>query len=79
MSALEKDVASSTDASGRGPSPSQAVSSSAGSSFEGKMLGRVLRMVGHPPIEFVLWTGERVTTHPAPTATVRIADRATLL
>ncbi len=79
MSALEKEVASSTDASARRPSQSVAVSPSPGSSFEGKMLRRLLSMVGDPPIEFVLWTGERVTTHSAPTAAVRIADRATLL
>ena len=79
MSALEKEVAGSTDASGRRPSPPPAVPPSAGSSFEGKMLRRLLGVVGNPPIEFVLWTGERITTHPAPSATVRIADRATLL
>ena len=79
MSALEKEVASSTDGSGRRPSQSVAVPPSVGGSFEGKMLRRLLSMVGDPPIEFVLWTGERVTTHSAPAAAVRIADRATLL
>jgi cyclopropane-fatty-acyl-phospholipid synthase len=39
----------------------------------------VLGLVGNPPVEFVLWTGERVTTHPAPVSAVRVADRATLL
>src|SRR5262245_9678603 len=79
MSALEKEVASSTDRAGRGPSQPAAVPPQAGGSFEGKMLRRLLSIVGDPPIEFVLWSGERVTTHPAPKATVRIADRATLL
>jgi cyclopropane-fatty-acyl-phospholipid synthase len=79
MSALEKDVASSTDAYGRSPSQPVAVPPSPGGSFEGKMLRRLLGAVGNPPIEFVLWSGERITTHPAPTAVVRIADRGTLL
>jgi cyclopropane-fatty-acyl-phospholipid synthase len=80
MSALEKEVASSTDRAGRGsqqtytsPPPAR------GGSFEGKMLKRLLGMVGDPPIEFVLWTGERITTSPAPVSTVRITDRSTLL
>src|SRR4051794_33760491 len=79
MSALEKDVATSTDGAGRGPSQPAAAPPSAGGSLEGKMLRRLLGMVGDPPIEFVLWSGERITTHPTPSATVRIADRATLL
>src|SRR5215510_12657718 len=79
MSALEKEVASSTDRASRSPSQPAAVPPSVGSSFEGKMLRRLLGVVGNPPVEFVLWTGERITTHPAPTATVRVADRATLL
>jgi cyclopropane-fatty-acyl-phospholipid synthase len=79
MSALEKEVASSTDRAGRGPSQPAAVPPQAGGSFEGKMLRRLLGIVGNPPIEFVLWTGERVTTHSAPRAAVRIADRSTLL
>jgi cyclopropane-fatty-acyl-phospholipid synthase len=79
MSALEKDVATSTDRAGRSPSQPVAVPPSPGGSFEGKMLRRLLGVVGNPPIEFVLWTGERITTHSAPTAVVRIADRGTLL
>jgi len=79
MSALEKDVASSTDAYGRSPAQPTAVPPSPGGSFEGKMLRRLLSAVGNPPIVFVLWSGERITTHPAPSAVVRIADRSTLL
>jgi cyclopropane-fatty-acyl-phospholipid synthase len=80
MSALEKEVASSTDHAGRG-SPQSVTSPppTRGGSFEGKMLKRLLGMVGDPPIEFVLWTGERITTSPAPVSTVRITDRSTLL
>jgi len=80
MSALEKEVASSTDRADR--SPQQTVASpppSRGGSFEGKMLKRLLGMLGDPPIEFVLWSGERITTSSAPVSTVRIADRSTLL
>src|SRR6185312_6351386 len=79
MSALEKEVATSTDRAGRGPSQPAAVPPSVGGSFEGKMLRRLLGVVGNPPIEFMLWNGERITTHPAPAAVVRIADRGTLL
>jgi len=81
MSALEKEVASSTDRADRGSR--QSVSSpppSRGGSFEGKMLKRLLSMIGNPPIEFVLWSGERITTSTTPVVSrVRIADRATLL
>jgi cyclopropane-fatty-acyl-phospholipid synthase len=81
MSALEKEVASSTDRAGR--SPLHAVPTpppTAGSSFEGKMLRKLLSLLGNPPIEFVLWNGERVTTSTAAElSTVRIADRSTLL
>jgi cyclopropane-fatty-acyl-phospholipid synthase len=81
MSALEKEVATSTDRAGR--SPLHAVPTSpppAGNSLEGKMLRRLLSMLGNPPIEFVLWNGERITTSTAPDLSrVRIADRSTLL
>jgi cyclopropane-fatty-acyl-phospholipid synthase len=82
MSALEKEVASSTDRAGRS-SPLHAVPTPpapAGSSFEGKMLRRLLSLLGNPPIEFVLWNGERITTsNAAELSTVHIADRSTLL
>jgi cyclopropane-fatty-acyl-phospholipid synthase len=48
-------------------------------SFETRLLRRVLRSVGDPPVEFILWNGERVT--PAvgtAVASVRVKDRATL-
>jgi cyclopropane-fatty-acyl-phospholipid synthase len=78
MSALEKEVASSTDRESRNPLPPPPPAAS-GSSFEGKMLRRLLNIVGDPDIEFVLWTGERITTSSAPDrAVVRIADRGTL-
>src|SRR5580700_5129286 len=49
------------------------------SSVEGRMLQRLLQAVGNPPIEFVLWNGERVARSAAPAAKVRITDRSTLL
>ncbi len=81
MSALEKEVASSTDHASRNSLPPAASPPpSVGSSFEGRMLARILRLVGNPPVEFVLWTGERVTTSPTPVrSTVRMADRSALL
>jgi cyclopropane-fatty-acyl-phospholipid synthase len=80
MSALEKEVASSTDHAGHRPlQPVTSQVASIGASFEGKMLRRLLGMIGNPPIEFMLWTGERITTHHSPVSTVRIADRSTLL
>ena len=49
-------------------------------SVEGRLLARLLVYLGNPPIEFVLWTGERI----APVgvtivARVRVSSRATLL
>jgi len=83
MSALEREVASSTDRAGRGPQSSLPVppsAPSAGDSVEGKLLKRLLSVIGNPPIEFVLWTGERIlNTTQDVVARVHIVDRATLL
>lgn len=80
MSALEREVASSTDRAGRGPQSSPSVPPSAKESVEGKLLKRLLSVVGNPPIEFVLWTGERIlNTTQEIVARVHIVDRATLL
>ena len=49
-------------------------------SVEGRLLARLLEYLGNPPLEFVLWTGERIA--PAGTAVVarvRVSSRATLL
>jgi cyclopropane-fatty-acyl-phospholipid synthase len=49
-------------------------------SIAGWLLARVLRAIGEPPIEFVLWNGERILVSGAPTvARVRVRDRATLI
>ncbi len=51
-----------------------------GRSVEARLLLRLLARLGDPPLEFVLWTGERVSTGGAePVARVSIANRATLL
>jgi len=48
-------------------------------SFHGRLLARLLTFLGNPPLEFILWTGERVPAAGAePVASVRIGDRATL-
>ena len=50
-----------------------------GRSFEARLLSRLLARQGEPPLEFVLWTGERVSMGVTePVARVRIVDRATL-
>jgi cyclopropane-fatty-acyl-phospholipid synthase len=49
------------------------------SSWYGRLLRALLRAIGEPAIEFVLWTGERVMTSGAPAVSrVHIRDRATL-
>jgi cyclopropane-fatty-acyl-phospholipid synthase len=48
-------------------------------SWHGKLLQALLRAIGEPPIEFVLWTGERVAASGAQiVSSVHIRDRATL-
>jgi cyclopropane-fatty-acyl-phospholipid synthase len=51
-----------------------------GRSVEGRLLGRLLEYLGNPPLEFVLWSGERIAPAGAPVvARVRVSNRATLL
>jgi cyclopropane-fatty-acyl-phospholipid synthase len=48
-------------------------------SFEGRLLRRLLSDLGDPPVEFVLWSGERIAPPGAtPTIKIHIADRGTL-
>jgi cyclopropane-fatty-acyl-phospholipid synthase len=48
-------------------------------SFEGRLLRRLLSDLGAPPVEFVLWSGERIApAGTAPAIKVRIIDRSTL-
>jgi len=64
--------------SGTGNTPSAQGGSTAGrgASVRGRLLGRLLRTFGDPPVELVLWNGERITSaRVPPVATVRLADR----
>jgi cyclopropane-fatty-acyl-phospholipid synthase len=48
-------------------------------SAEGKLLGKLLRMFGDPPVELVLASGERIAPPGSePVATIRFADRGVL-
>jgi cyclopropane-fatty-acyl-phospholipid synthase len=48
-------------------------------SFAGRLLRRLLSDLGDPPVEFVLWSGERIApAGTAPSIKVRINDRSTL-
>jgi cyclopropane-fatty-acyl-phospholipid synthase len=49
-------------------------------SLEGRLVERLLSRAGNPPIEFVLWTGERICPRGIEVAhEVHIGDRATLI
>ncbi|HEY7889451.1 MAG TPA: cyclopropane-fatty-acyl-phospholipid synthase family protein [Steroidobacteraceae bacterium] len=49
-------------------------------SVEGRLLARLLDYLGRPPLEFILWTGERIAPPgTAIVACVRVSSRATLL
>ena len=49
-------------------------------SLEGRMLARLLEYLGNPPLEFILWSGERIAPPGvSPIARVRVSSRATLL
>ncbi len=49
-------------------------------SVEGRLLARLLEYLGNPPLEFVLWTGERIAPAGAAiVARVRVSSRTTLL
>ncbi len=60
--------------------PAAAAPGRTGGSLEARLLRRLLSRLGNPPIEFQLWTGERIAPRATvPAEHVRIADRATLL
>ncbi|MGH8316766.1 MAG: class I SAM-dependent methyltransferase [Steroidobacteraceae bacterium] len=49
-------------------------------SVEGRLLARLLEYMGNPPLEFVLWSGERIAPAGSTAiARVRVCSRATLL
>ena len=80
MSALEQELRSSQPrAEGLRPAQLPVVPSKT-RSVEARLVRRLLRFLGDPPLAFVLWTGERIAAANASVmAAVRIADRATLL
>ena len=90
MNACDKTLASGPgDTTGADDRPVSPVSDSVapapankarGGSVEARLLLRLLARQGAPPLEFVLWTGERVSAGATePVASVSIANRATLL
>jgi cyclopropane-fatty-acyl-phospholipid synthase len=86
VNAVEDCVASESDkaSKGRGSSPPVGLVSRPQErrrrSVEGRLLARLLDFLGNPPLEFVLWTGERVRAAIAadPVASLHVGDRAAL-
>jgi cyclopropane-fatty-acyl-phospholipid synthase len=78
MSALEREVADRAGRAPLSPVPPPAPAAPPGRSVEGKLIRRLLGYVGNPPIEFVLWTGESISTVSGPVTRVHIKDRTTL-
>jgi cyclopropane-fatty-acyl-phospholipid synthase len=79
MSAAEQNVRSSTDEVRAGAFPRPATEAPV-RSVEGRLMRRLLAILGEPPIEFVLWTGECITgSNPQIVARISIGSRATLL
>ena len=63
-----------------GYEPPAAVADDARYSVETRLIRTLLHAFGNPPIAFVLWNGDRIAPlGSAPVATLRIADRRTLL
>jgi cyclopropane-fatty-acyl-phospholipid synthase len=78
MNAAEQSVRAS-DGSGEAGSPALAEPRRARRSIEARLIERLLSHLGNPPIEFLLWNGERVSSSGAEMVhQLRIADRATL-
>ncbi len=79
MSAVEDNVRSSAKQAQAREYP-RPVTAAPVRSVEGRMMRKLLSVLGDPPIEFVLWTGESITgTHPEVVSRIRIDSRATLL
>ena len=86
MNAVDDCVASESDSASKvrsGAVPVMGVPvkpERAGRSFEGRLLSRLLDYLGNPPLEFMLWTGERVRAASAvePVARLEIRDRGAL-
>jgi cyclopropane-fatty-acyl-phospholipid synthase len=79
MNAVEQSVRSS-DGTCEAGAPVVAEPRRTGRSIEARLVGRLLAHLGNPPIEFLLWNGERVSGTGGEMAhQLRIADRGTLL
>jgi cyclopropane-fatty-acyl-phospholipid synthase len=78
MNAAEQSVHASDRTSETG-SPALAEPRGARRSIEARLIERLLSFLGNPPIEFLLWNGEHVSSSGAEMVhRLRIADRATL-
>jgi cyclopropane-fatty-acyl-phospholipid synthase len=79
MNAVEQSVRSSDSTCETG-APVVAEPRRTGRSIEARLIERLLSHLGNPPIEFLLWNGERVSgTGGEMVHQLRIADRGTLL
>ncbi|HEV2271351.1 MAG TPA: cyclopropane-fatty-acyl-phospholipid synthase family protein [Steroidobacteraceae bacterium] len=75
--AAAQDVA---DRPARPARPTGAAKRVGAHSVEGRLLARLLGYLGNPPLEFVLWTGERIAPAGAAiVARISVSSRATLL
>ena len=78
MNAVEQSVRAS-ESSCEAERPGLAEATRARRSIEARLIERLLSHLGNPPIEFLLWNGERVSSTGAEMVhQLRIADRATL-
>ncbi len=67
-------------AGGAGPWADGSALPAGARSVEGRLLARLLEYLGNPPLEFVLWTGERIAPAGATiVARLRVSSRSTLL
>jgi cyclopropane-fatty-acyl-phospholipid synthase len=79
MNAVEQS-ARAADGTGDTGSPARSEPTRARRSIEARLIERLLSFLGNPPIEFLLWNGERVSGSGGEMVhQLRIADRATLL
>jgi cyclopropane-fatty-acyl-phospholipid synthase len=78
MNAVEQSVRSPEHTSENTPA-APAESTRAGRSIEARLVERLLSLLGNPAIEFLLWTGERVSGRPGEKVQqLHIKDRSTL-
>lgn len=79
MSAVEEDVDAAGDAVRADKNRMERGSGHGPRTFEGKVVNRLLTALGNPAVEFVLWSGERVSPPGvAPVVSIHIKDRGTL-